>query len=215
MSFAAPSTAPVVDVPAISDRIRAILMRRLPAKAAAEMREDMWIEALHHVLRVLPRFDPARRDVRGRPIRLALWVDTVVRNFINGRIRSLTRKEARLPMVCESQAPENRKTPTGEEDGGIMGEALASDWTEDAMVERAAANIMEHPEKFLSPRQTEIFKAIINAPPGTTFRSLARKLGLRHDSSFSNIFARLVKRLGALDIEEVASEFGESTPIKS
>lgn len=79
--------------------------------------------------------------------------------------------------------------------------ATAADTGLDYKIESIAADVQNRPEKYLTKRQAVIFRATLDAPPGTLGKDIAEQLGITYPA-YSDILLRIRQRLAKIDIEE-------------
>lgn len=97
------------------------------------------------------------------------------------------------------------KPPRGGADNLGLSKAMsnrrARDEFQDDSIEKLAADIMAHPEKYLTKRQVKVFNRIIQQPTGTT-NEMSDELGYSRDTSLYMMIKRIRERIKSLSIED-------------
>jgi hypothetical protein len=92
----------------------------------------------------------------------------------------------------------------------ILAVKAAPDTSLDARIERVAAFVLKHPERYLTPTQVQVFRAILEAPPGTQMTDVAKRLGYKRDGSLWIVKRRIFDRIAEISIED----FEDDAPLR-
>lgn len=167
------------EISAVDDMLYRLAFRY--AKGDRHTIEEMAADAAIYLWqRCLPRFDTRN----GAKVSTFLFV--CAKNRMRDIARSRLRQRRNAKLHQEGAAS---KLPT------------ANDRC-DRQVERIAKDVIANPEKYLTPQQCRIFRAMQTMPPETPKQEIAKKLGYANAGYLSTMVGRMRDAIRKIDIED-------------
>lgn len=144
----------------------------------------------------LPKYDAHRE----RPVKISTFLFRCAANFIKQEMRSVMRHRVsrhRMNYI----------------DPDLMLQTLqAQDTHLDEKIQAVAEDVLEHPEKYLTGAQVEVFQTMIQNP-GMLMKDIAKKLGYQRASSLSMMMRRIRERLCQIDVEDHEPDSGTESDV--
>ena len=135
--------------------------------------------------RSLPKYDAWRRPA----VKVSTFLYRCAANFINQEVRAIMRRRNSRRRVLLV-------------DPDLMMQTLHSTQSPlDDKIAAVAQDVLDHPEKYLTVSQVQVFKTI-TANPHTMMKDLARELGYQRASSLSMMLRRIRERILEIDVED-------------
>jgi DNA-directed RNA polymerase specialized sigma24 family protein len=151
---------------------------------------------LHLLNRSLPQFD------RTKHTKISTFLHVCINRYVLQERRRLDRvRENTFVIRFDDYAPEDL---TLDEFRPGRDERLSG------AIEAASDDVHAHPEKYMTSRQAEVFRAVTTAEPGEKLQDIAKQLGFSRPSSLSIIMRRIRERIvEQVDIEGLPAELPE------
>jgi DNA-directed RNA polymerase specialized sigma24 family protein len=134
----------------------------------------------------LPRFDSERG------VKLTTFLYRCISNFINQELRKMARHSRGCISVDSIDMALMAPDPSTLTTANI-------DILEGRAALRAADDILEHPDHYMTAAQAEVFR-FMQANPHMSMKDMARALGYRRPSSLSMMVKRIRERITSVDI---------------
>ena len=146
--------------------------------------EDIIQECRIHLWRTsLPKYDPYRKP----RTTVSTFLHRCASNFINQALRTKARVQG------------SRRNLVFVQNEALTQHSVSPDVTCDRNVEAFAKEIRMHPDKYLTKRQSEVFRKMMESD-GQMMKELAESLDLRMASSLSMMLQRIKTKLTQVDL---------------
>ncbi len=155
--------------------------------------EDIVQECRIHLWqKSLPHYDAHRQP----HTTISTFIYRCAYNFINQELRSRCRHKSskkRLVLLKHDVVISQTSDRSNTENNNIS----------DRQIEELARKIRKNPEKYLTPRQVEVFKKVMDSPSGTLMKDLAASLEFERSSSLSMMLQRIKEKISNMDLNDV------------
>jgi len=131
----------------------------------------------------IPQFNPARHT------KMSTFLFTCIANFMRQEFRSITRRKFGRRQLMFVNPDIFRQMPQ------------SRDFVLDGKIRELASDVIEHPEKYLSKTQVQVF-CTMRDNPRMLMKEIATKLGYQRASSLSMMVRRIRNKIAQVAIED-------------